>query len=140
MPVNYIFYAVVSAVFAALVGVFGKVGLKDVDSTLATTIRSVIMAVFLCGVAVVFGKFENIGTLQGKSILFIVLSGIAGALSWIAYFYALKYGPASVVSAIDRTSVVFVFVLSVLFLAEKFTLVKLLGAVLITTGAIVMAL
>lgn len=103
---NWFFYALGSAVFAALVAIFGKIGLKDIDSTLATTIRASVMALFLVIVALSLKKFSGIETLYGKPIIFIILSGIAGALSWLLYFFAIKTGPVSGVVAIDRTSVV----------------------------------
>jgi transporter family protein len=133
-------YAVLSAVFASLVAIFGKIGLKDVDSTLATTVRAVVMAVFLVAVSLSFSKFSLLETLSGKAFAFIALSGIAGAISWLFYFLALKTGPTSVVAAIDKTSIVLVFVLAVLFLGESFTWVKAIGATLVGAGALLMVL
>lgn len=131
-------FALLSAVFAALVGIFGKVGLKDLDTTLATAVRAVIMAGFLVLMALSLGKWDIIASIQGKPLLFIALSGIAGALSWLAYFAALKLGPASGVAALDRLSVVFVLIFAVAFLAETLTWKNALGAVLITGGALLM--
>ncbi len=136
----WIIYAILSAAFAGLVAIFGKIGISKVDSTLATTVRAIIMAVFLLGICLILGKFNLVKTIDSKALLFITLSGIAGAVSWIFYFYALKNGPIGPVSAIDKTSVVFVFVFALLFLSEKFTLLKALGASLVTIGAIVMTL
>lgn len=129
-----------SAVFAGLVAIFGKIGIANVDSTLATTVRAIIMGVFLAIVSLSLGKFDSLSTLMGKPMLFIMLSGIAGALSWLCYFVALKYGPASGVAAIDRTSVVFVLIFAALFLAEKITLKSAAGAIMIALGAILMSL
>lgn len=137
---SWIVYALLSAVFAALVAVFGKVGLRELDSTLATTIRSIIMAVFLVAISFSLGKFSFLGVFTGKAVLFIVLSGIAGALSWLFYFFAIKLGTVSGVVAIDRTSVIFAFILAVLFLSEVLTWQKALGAALVAIGAILMAL
>lgn len=137
---NWIFYAVASAVFAALVAIFGKIGLKGVDSTLATAVRAVVMALFLVIVAFSLGKFQTLGTLTGKPLLFIILSGVAGALSWLFYFFAIKHGPVSGVVAIDRTSVVFALVLAALFLGETLTLKTALGGALILGGALLVAL
>jgi transporter family protein len=134
----WIIFASLSAVFAALVAIFGKIGITNVDSTLATTIRAVVMAGFLIITSFAFKKFQNWDGVDSRALSFIFLSGIAGALSWIFYFYALKKGPASGVAALDRTSVVFVIVFSVLFLAEKLTWKLGLGAVLIAAGAILM--
>lgn len=137
---NWIAYGLLSAVFAGAVAILGKIGLKNVDSTLATSLRSVVMAVFLVTVSLSLGKFSNISSIDNKALFFIVASGIAGALSWLFYFFALKLGPASGVSAIDRTSAVFVLVLAVLFLGESLTWMKALGAALIVGGAILMIL
>lgn len=136
----WIIFALCSAGFAALVAIFGKVGITGVDSTLATTVRAVVMAVFLVIVALSLGKWQMISTINGKLFLFIVLSGVAGALSWLFYFVALKTGPASGVAALDRLSVVFVLIFAVLFLAEKFTWNSAIGAGLITIGALLMTL
>lgn len=137
---NWIVYALLSAVFAALVAVFGKIGLKGLDSTLATTIRSIVMAVFLVVVSFSLGKFSFLGAFTSKAVVFIILSGIAGALSWLFYFLAIKLGTVSGVVAIDRTSVIFAFILAVLFLSEAFTWQKAIGAAFVAIGAILMAI
>ncbi len=133
-------YALLSALFAGAVGILGKIGLKGIDTTLATSIRSIVMMLFLVTVSISLGKFSNLSSIDNKTYLFIFASGIAGALSWLFYFYALKLGPATGVSAIDRTSVIFVLILAILFLGEKLTLYKTLGAILIAGGAILMSL
>ncbi len=132
------FLALVGAVFAALVAIFGKIGLQGIDTTLATTVRAVIMAAFLVVVSLGMGKVSLAALPQGRPLLFIALSGIAGALSWLAMFAALKLGPAPSVSAIDRTSVVFVLIFSLLFLGTQFTWKALAGAALMVAGAILM--
>ena len=137
MPL-WIGYALLAAFFAALVAIFGKVGIKDVDATLATAVRAVIMAAFLVTAAVVLGKTGGIGSISRRSFLFIVLSGAAGAASWLFYFIALREGPATGVAALDRLSVVFVFILAVLFLGDAFTAKAALGAALVVAGAILL--
>lgn len=137
---NWIIFSLLSAVFAALVGIFGKIGITGVDSTLATAVRAIIMASFLGVVALVLGKFQQLHLISGKLFLFIVLSGVAGAISWLFYFYALRTGPASGVAALDRLSVVFVLVFAVLFLAEKLNFKTGIGALLISIGAILMSI
>ncbi len=134
---SWIFYAFLSAGFAALVAIFGKVGIQNLDSTLATTVRSVIMAIFLLTVSISLGKFRHfeMSSFTGKEWLFIILAGISGAMSWLFYFFALKNGPAGAVSAIDRTSIVFVVVLAALFLGESFGWKTGIGATLIALGA-----
>ena len=136
----WIIYALLSALFAALVAVFGKLGISKVDSTLATTVRAVVMALFLIFVAFAFGKARLLSTISGKAFVFIIFSGIAGALSWLFYFVALRHGPASGVAALDRLSVVFVLILALLFLGEHLTWKTGLGAFLVTVGAILMSL
>lgn len=137
MFMSWIFYAFLSAGFAALVAIFGKVGIQNLDSTLATTVRSVIMAVFLLIVSLGLGKFKGfeVSAFTGKEWLFIVLAGIAGALSWLFYFFALKHGPAGAVSAIDRTSIIFVVVLAAIFLGEGFGWKHAFGAIFVALGA-----
>ncbi|MBI1866529.1 MAG: EamA family transporter [Candidatus Staskawiczbacteria bacterium] len=136
----WIIYSLLSAMFAGLVAIFGKIGLKDIDSTLATTVRSFVMALFLFFVSLTLGKFDLIGTIKNKVLFFIVLSGIAGALSWLFYFFALKTGVASGVAAIDRLSVVFVVIFAILFLGEKLSWQTAIGALLITIGAVIMVI
>ncbi len=137
---SWIIFAVLSAVFAALVAVFGKIGIQNVDSTLATSVRALVMAAFLVAVSLALGKGELLSTIQGKPLLFIVFSGIAGALSWLFYFFALKSGPASGVAALDRLSVVFVLVFAILFLGEHLSWKSGIGAAFITAGAILMTI
>ena len=136
----WIFYAILSAVFAGFVAIFGKIGISQVDSTLATTVRAIIMAVFLVTVSLAIGKFNLIKTIDNRALLFIALSGIAGAISWIFYFLALKNGPASAVSAIDKTSIVFVFIFALILLSEKFSWLKFAGILLVALGAIFTAI
>ncbi len=137
---NWIVYALLSALFASLVAIFGKIGLKDLDSTLATTIRSIVMAVFLVAVSFSLGKFGMLESLNSRALTFIVLSGVAGAISWLFYFFAIKIGPTSAVAAIDKTSVVFVLILALIFLGESFTYMKAGGAILVVLGALLMVL
>ena len=135
---TWIFLALLGAVFAALVAILGKIGLQGIDTTLATTVRAAIMAIFLVLVSLGLGKLEWSAMPHGRPLLFIALSGIAGALSWLAMFSALKLGPAPGVSALDRTSVVFVLILSVLFLGTQLTWKATLGAAMIAAGAMLM--
>lgn len=139
MP-TWIIYALLSAGFAALVAIFGKIGIKDIDSTLATTVRSVIMAIFLILVSFSLGKLQFITNFNNKALAFVALSGISGAISWLFYFLALKNGPASGVAALDRLSVVFVLVFAILLLGEHLSWKSGLGAILLTIGAILMSL
>lgn len=137
---SWIIYALLSAAFAALVAIFGKIGLKNIDSTLATTVRSVVMAIFLVLTSLTLGKAPLLSTIHSKTLLYIVLSGVAGALSWLFYFVALRTGPAAGVAALDRLSVVFVLILAILFLGDHLTWKTGAGAALISAGAILMVL
>jgi len=139
MPI-WIIYGLLSALFASLVAIFGKIGLKDIDSTLATTIRAVVMAGFLVLASLSIGKFSHWNELNSKIMWFIILSGVAGALSWLFYFFALKAGPATGVVALDRTSVIFVIIFSALFLSEGLTWKSVLGGLLIALGAILLVI
>ncbi len=135
-------YALLSALTAALVAIFAKAGLREVDPTLATALRSVIMAVFLVAVAAVMGKFSHFSTgdLNGREWGLLVLAGVAGALSWLFYFFALRDGNASAVVAIDRLSIVFVVGLAAVFLAEALTWRTVAGALLMVVGAVLISL
>src|SRR3989338_2349444 len=134
----WIVYATLSAFFAALVAIFAKLGLKDIDSTLATTIRAIIMAGFLVIVSFTFRKFQGftLDTLSSRDWLLIVLAGVAGAVSWLFYFAAIKYGFSSGAAALDRLSIVFVVFLAALFLGETLGWQSVLGALLIVAGAL----
>lgn len=135
-------YALLSSITAALVAIFGKLGLKGVDSTLATTVRSIIMALFLVLVSLALNKFKgfSFGFLSARDWILILLAGISGALSWLFYFFALKSGQASKVVVIDRLSLVFVIILAALFLGEKLGLKQIFGALLMIGGALLIVL
>jgi transporter family protein len=130
--------AFLSSITAALVAIFGKLGLKEIDPTLATTVRSVIMAGCLVLLSASLGKLQNFSfsTFSSRDWTLIVLAGLAGALSWLFYFMALKFGPATKVVAIDRLSLVFVIVLAALFLGETLRWKSVVGAILMIIGAI----
>ncbi len=131
----WVTYALLAAFFAALVAIFSKVGLKNVDTTLATTVRAVVMATLLLGAALFLGKMPLLKTIDNQALAFIIFSGIAGALSWLFYFLALKTGPVDGVAALDRLGVVFVVVLAALFLGEAITIKSFIGLILIILGA-----
>jgi len=132
--------ALLSAVFAALVTIFGKMGLKTVDSTVAAGVRAMIMAVTMVGIILILGKSSQITQLTSKDMLFIILSGISGALSWVFYFAALKLADASKVATIDRTSVLFIIILSYLVLGEEFSFKTVVAGVLVFLGTLVLLL
>lgn len=138
----WLLYASLSAFTAALVAIFAKLGLKGIDTTLATTVRALIMGGLLFGMSAILGKFQgfSLSAFSSKEWLLIFLSGLAGAASWLFYFFALKEGPAGPVAAIDRLSIVFVLALAALFLGEAFGWKTSLGALLIVAGAILVTL
>ena len=131
-------YALLSAAFAALTAIFAKVGIKSVDSDLATAIRTVIILIIAWGIALYKGSAENIGALNKTNWLFLVLSGCATGLSWIFYFKALQLGKVSQVAPVDKLSVALAIILSVVFLKEPLTLKSSLGALLIISGTLVL--
>jgi len=139
----WMLYAFLAAFTAALVAIFAKLGLQNIDPTLATTLRALIMALFLVIVSLLLGKFNGFAMSSSLSVqewLLISLAGIAGALSWLFYFFALKQGSATAVVAIDRLSLVFVIMLAALFLQEAITWRSLTGVLLMITGALLISL
>jgi len=138
----WLFYALLSAFTAALVAVFAKLGLKELDSTLAATIRGIIMASFLVIVSLFLRKFDgfSLTALNQKEWLLITLAGIFGALSWLFYFVALQKGAATGVVAIDKLSIVFVVLLATVFLSEGIDWKSFTGALLMVGGAVLIAL
>ncbi|WP_368938189.1 EamA family transporter [Morganella morganii] len=139
---TWLIYALLSAISAAMVAVFGKMGLQHLDANTATAIRAVIMALFLVGVVVVQGKLNLISEIieSRKALFFIALSGIAGALSWLFYFMAIKNGQVSQVAPIDKLSVVFAVIFAVILFGEKISMIAAGGVALITVGALMVAL
>jgi bacterial/archaeal transporter family protein len=136
---NWLGYALLSALFAGLVAVFGKVGVRDVDSTLATAARSVIMALALVTLVLTRSKVINLGQVSTRAWVFITLAGVAGAASWLCYFRALQIGNASQIAPVDRLSVLVVVAFGALFLGEKLTPGVALGAGLVLAGSIIIA-
>lgn len=133
-------YALLSALFAALTAVFAKLGIKGVNTDLATAIRTVVILVIAWAIALVRGRHADLFHLTKQNWLFLVLSGIATGLSWIFYFKALQTGKVSQVAPVDKLSVAIAIILSVIFLNEVLTLKMALGAGLIITGTIVLIL
>ena len=138
----WLIYALLSAICAAFVSIFGKVGLTGANTTVATAIRAVIMAIFLIGVVLVQGNFSSTEEIfdDKKNFLFLALRGIAGACSWLFYFLALKHGKISQVAPVDKLSVVFAVVLAVLIFGEKISAIQILAIILIATGGLLLAI
>src|SRR5689334_20161019 len=121
-------YALLSAFFAALTAIFAKVGIKGVDTDLATAIRTVVILFIAWAIAFFRGGATTIGSLNKQNWIFLVLSGIATGLSWIFYFKALQLGKISQVAPVDKLSVALAIVLSVIFLGEALTIKNAIGA------------
>jgi transporter family protein len=133
---SWIPYALLSAFAAAATAVLAKVGVKDVPSTLATAIRTLVILVFAWAIAIGDGQHRALGSVSARSLLFLVLSGLATGVSWLAYFRALQLGPASRVAPIDKLSLALTLVLAAVCLGEKITLKVALGAGLMIAGAL----
>lgn len=132
-------FALASAFFAGLTAVLGKVGVSRINSNMATLIRTIVILLMIALIVAARGEYEPIPSLPRRSLLFLVLSGIATGLSWLCYYRALQMGPASAVAPLDKLSVVFVIVLAALFLGEPLTWNVLVGGGLVLAGAIVLA-
>lgn len=137
---NWIVYAVLSAFFASLVAIFGKIGIKGVDSNLAVAIRTVIIVFFAWAVVWIQGNAGDLTKISRYSLVFIVLSAIATGLSWLFYYKALQLGEASRVAPIDKLSVALTVVLAFVFLGEKPTPGNILGGLFVTAGVLIAAL
>jgi transporter family protein len=140
MNADWRVFAVASAFFAALTAIFGKVGVSEVNSDLATFIRTIVILMVTALLIWARHEWQRPAGLSPRGVLFLVLSGIATGLSWLCYYRALQTGPASRVAPIDKLSVIFVVVFAVSFLGEKLTWKVGMGSVLITLGAALMAL
>jgi bacterial/archaeal transporter family protein len=136
---NAIVYAILSAFFASLVAIFGKIGIKGVDSNLAVAIRTVIIVVFAWGIVWMQGNAGEALKISKFSYTFIVLSAIATGLSWMFYYKALQMGEASRIAPIDKLSVALTIILAFIFLQEKPTVGNVLGGSLVTAGVLVSA-
>ncbi|MCX6401639.1 MAG: EamA family transporter [Propionibacteriales bacterium] len=132
------FWALLSAVFAALTAIFAKVGVKEVDSDVATFIRTIVILLTLGLILVALGKFHSPGDLGSRTWLFLVLSGLATGASWICYFRALKLGDASLVAPVDKLSVVLVAIFGVTLLGETLSGLQWLGVALVGGGAVLL--
>jgi bacterial/archaeal transporter family protein len=133
------FWAVLSAIFAALTAIFAKVGVEGINSDLATLIRTVVVLITLSLILFATGQFSQPGPIAAKSWLFLLLSGLGTGASWLCYFRALKLGPATLVAPIDKLSVVLVALFGVTFLGERPSWNGWLGIALIAAGAVIIA-
>ena len=133
---NWVIYAILSAFFASLVAIFGKIGIKVVDSNLAVAIRTIIIVIFAWGIVFMQGNASDVLKISKYSYTFIILSAIATGLSWLFYYKALQLGEASKVAPIDKLSVALTILLAFIFLGEKPTLGNVTGGLLVTAGVL----
>jgi bacterial/archaeal transporter family protein len=134
----WIVYAFGSALFAGLTAILAKIGIRNVDSTLATAIRTVVVLIFACLMVFIVGSQGTIGTISSKTLLFLILSGIATGASWLCYFKAIQLGAVNKVAPIDRSSVVLTIVLALIFFGEPVKTWTIIGIAVIAMGAILM--
>jgi transporter family protein len=139
LNMNWQAYAALSALFAALTAIFGKVGVSQINSDLATFFRTIVVLAVSALLVSARGEWQNPGELSPKGMAFVILSGIATGLSWLCYYRALQTGPASGVAPIDKLSVVFVVIFAVAILGERLTWKVGLGAIFVSAGAALMA-
>lgn len=133
-------WVVLSAIFAALTAIFAKVGIEKINSDFATFIRTIVIFLVLGIILFSTNQFQSLKTVSQKSLVFLILSGIATGGSWICYFRALKLGNASQVAPIDKLSIVLVAIFGVMFLGEKLSMFDWIGISMITSGAVMIAL
>ena len=136
---SWLTWALLSAVFAALTAIFAKVGVENVNSDVATFIRTLVVIVTLGFLLAVTGQFEAPGAISSRTWFFLFLSGLGTGASWLCYFRALKLGEAAKVAPIDKLSVVLVAVFGVIFLGERLTAPNWLGVALMAAGAVLIA-
>jgi bacterial/archaeal transporter family protein len=137
----YIIYALLGAVMASMGTIFAKLGLKGIDANLLTAIRGIVMAIVVSIAALSFGKLSMtaINSLSSKQWLFVALSGLGGALSWIFFYQALAFGPTVTVTVIDKLSVVFTAILATLVLSEGITIQASIGLGLVFLGTLLVS-
>lgn len=133
------FWALLSAAFAALTAIFAKIGVANVNSDFATLIRTIVILAMIGGIVAATGQAQSLGSLSPRSLVFLVLSGLATGASWLCYFRALKLGDAARVAPIDKLSVVIVAIFGVSFLGERLSLPNWAGVACIAAGAVLVA-
>ena len=136
----WFWFALGSAVFAALTSILAKIGIEGVNSNLATALRTAVVLVMAWGMVFLTNAQNGIGDISKKSWIFLILSGLATGASWLCYYKALQIGEASKVVPIDKLSTVITLILAFVFLHEQFTVKSAIGCVLIAAGTLVMVL
>ena len=135
---SWVIYALLAAVFAALTTIFAKIGVSNINSNVATAIRTFVILLIAWGIVFFQREWEGWAAISSRTLLFLILSGAATGLSWIFYFRARQLGPASLVAPIDKSSLILIILFSALFLGEPLTWQVALGAGLIVIGTIVL--
>ncbi|MBS1757893.1 MAG: EamA family transporter [Bacteroidetes bacterium] len=130
-------YALLSAIFASLTAIFAKIGVSNINSNLATAIRTIIILIVAWGIVLAKGEAKELASVSKQNYLYLIISGVATGLSWIFYFKALQIGKVSQVAPVDKLSVALTIVLSIIFLGEALTLKSAIGACLIIAGTLV---
>ncbi|WP_099466490.1 EamA family transporter [Konateibacter massiliensis] len=136
----WILYACLGAVFAALTSIFAKIGIENINSNLATAIRTVVVLIMAWGIVFITGKQHEISNITQKSWVFLGLSGIATGLSWLFFYKALQIGDASKVVPVDKFSIVITMVLAFLILGEAVSAKTIIGCLVITAGTLILVL
>lgn len=136
----WLLFAILSAVFAALTSILAKIGIENVNSNLATAIRTAVVLVLAWGIVFLTNAQKGLSSISTKSWVFLILSGLATGLSWLCYYHALQTGEVSKVVPIDKLSVVLTLILAFVFLHERFTVKSAAGTLLIAAGTLVMVL
>ena len=136
----WIIFAILSSVFAAATSILAKIGIEDVNSNLATAIRTAVVLVVAWGMVFITNAHKGIAQISNKSWLFLILSGLATGLSWLCYYKALQMGEVSKVVPIDKMSVVITLIFAIIFLHEEFTVKSVIGCILIGAGTLLMVL
>ena len=137
---QWVFFALGSAGFAALTAIFGKLGVGEINSNLATLIRTAVIFIMVAGIVAFRNEWQPLGKMSLFGIGMLILSAVATGLSWLCYYRALQLGPVSRVAPVDKLSIVFVIALSTLFLGEALTWKTVLGGTLVVCGATILAL
>jgi len=133
------FWAMLSAVFAALTAIFGKIGVEKINSDFATLIRTLIIVAILAAIVAGTGAWQPLNTVPRRTWLFLALSALATGASWLCYYRALQMGPASGVAPIDRASVLLVALFAAMFLGERLSAFGWLGVALVGAGSVLVA-
>lgn len=136
----WIFYAILSALFAAITSIFAKIGISGINSNLATAIRTIVVLILAWVIVFITGSHREIKNISSRSMLFLILSGLATGLSWLFYYKAIQMGNVTSVVAIDKLSIIITIVLAFFILNEQLTFKSVIGGILIASGTLFMVL